>query len=211
VLDAATSSRVPAEFTGAARVFRTAVQAEDRVVDRALNVIARPLKERLRRHPKLRPEQPMGVLRQWAQSVPTGFLLGHPHVVCLRTEFAITEHRISSSWLYNDEWNNDERERGLSVCRFVFAVRRGKLTLRWTPVACVSLHAMGRWFERSGLREHEALTAALAVLVETDESLERVNTRDGFWLGGVVEAMNDAEHKGVKLRNVRTWLPAWTC
>jgi hypothetical protein len=33
-----------------------------------------------------------------------------------------------------------------------------------------------------------------------------VNTPGGFWLGAVVEAMNDAEGKGVKLRNVRTWL-----
>jgi hypothetical protein len=53
-----------------------------------------------------------------------------------------------------------------------------------------------------------ALVAALAVLVETDESSERVNTRGGLWLGGVVEAMNDHDGKGVKLRNVRTWLAA---
>jgi hypothetical protein len=46
---------------------------------------------------------------------------------------------------------------------------------------------------------------ALAVLVETDESTERVPTRDGLWPGAVVEAMNDQERKGVK-RNVRTWL-----
>jgi hypothetical protein len=42
-----------------------------------------------------------------------------------------------------------------------------------------------------------ALVACLAVLVETDESTERVNTRDGLWLGAVVEAMNDPERKGV--------------
>jgi hypothetical protein len=44
------------------------------------------------------------------------------------------------------------------------------------------------------------------VLVETDESSERVNTRGGFWLGAVVEAMNAHDGKGVTLRNVRTWL-----
>ena len=151
MLDSAASSHVGAEFIGLARVFRNVVQAEDHAVDRALNAIAAPLRERLRHHPKLRPEQPMGALRQWAETVPTVFLIGRPRVACVRTEFAICEHRISSSWLYKDEWNNDEQERGLSVCTFVFAVRKGKLTMRWTPVACVSLHALGRWFERSGL------------------------------------------------------------
>jgi hypothetical protein len=51
-------------------------------------------------------------------------------------------------------------------------------------------------------------SAGRPVLVETDESTERVNTCDGFWLGGVVEAMNDAERKGCRIRNVRTWLSA---
>jgi hypothetical protein len=35
---------------------------------------------------------------------------------------------------------------------------------------------------------------------------EQVQTQDGLWLGAVVEAMNDQERKGVRLRNVRTWL-----
>jgi hypothetical protein len=42
--------------------------------------------------------------------------------------------------------------------------------------------------------------------LETDEGTERVNTHGGFRLGGVIEAMDDQERKGVKLRNVRTWL-----
>jgi hypothetical protein len=48
----------------------------------------------------------------------------------------------------------------------------------------------------------------LAVLVETDESTEWVDTSDGFWLGAVAEALNDHDGKGVKLRNVRRWLAA---
>jgi hypothetical protein len=208
VLDSPASSRVPVEFIGLARQFRTVVQAEDRAVDRAQNLIAAPLRERLRKHPRLRPETPMGVLRAWAETVPTTLRIGRLHVACVRTEFAISEHRISSSWPYNDEWNNDERERGVSVCTFVFAVRKGKLTMRWTPVACVSLHALARRIERGTERDHAALTRDLSVLVETDEKAERVSTRDGYWQGGVGEAMNDHDGKGVKLRNVRTWLAA---
>jgi hypothetical protein len=33
-----------------------------------------------------------------------------------------------------------------------------------------------------------------------------VNTRDGFWLGAVVDALDDAAKKGCRVRNVRTWL-----
>jgi hypothetical protein len=56
---------------------------------------------------------------------------------------------------------------------------------------------------RSVERDH----AALAVLVEIgDAATERVDTGCGYWLGAMVEAMNDNDGKGVTLRNVRTWL-----
>jgi hypothetical protein len=90
----------------------------------------------------------------------------------------------------------------------VFAVQKGKLIARWTPLACVSLHALARRVERGAERDHTALTRDLALLVESDSNTERVFTPGGFWLGAVIEAMNDAERKGVKLRNVRTWLAA---
>jgi hypothetical protein len=77
-----------------------------------------------------------------------------------------------------------QRGRGLSLCQLTFAVHKGELTMRWTPVACVSSHALGGWFEQSGRREHDALVAALAVLVETEHH----------------------HQTGLKLRNVRTWL-----
>jgi hypothetical protein len=76
-------------------LIRNQVAAEDKVVDAALTTITAPLRERLRHHPKLRPEQPMGVLRargdrargvSWASAV-----------ACVRTAFAIREHRISAS------------------------------------------------------------------------------------------------------------------
>jgi hypothetical protein len=54
------------------------------------------------------------------------------------------------------------------------------------------LQALGRW--------HEALIAALAVLAETDESTERVNEPDGFWLGAVTEALNNQERRTARSR-----------
>jgi hypothetical protein len=112
MLDSPTSSHVPMEFVGLARLFRNQVAAEDRLVDAALNALTPPLRERLRRKPALRPEQPMGVLRAWAETVPAAFRVGRARVAHVRTEFAIREHRISTSWLHDDDWKNDSRERG---------------------------------------------------------------------------------------------------
>jgi hypothetical protein len=100
--------------------------------------------------------------------VPSTFHVGRARVAVVRSEFAIREHRISTSWLNDDSWCNDSRERGLSVCELVFAVHKGKLVLRWIPIATVSLHALARRIERSAERDHAALTRDLAVLVESD-------------------------------------------
>jgi hypothetical protein len=149
----------------------------------------------------------MGVLRTWAATAPMGFRVGHVRAAVVRTEFAIREYRISTSWLHDDGWNNDFRERGLSVCELVLAAHKGKLVRRWVPLACVSLHALARRIERGRARDHAALTRDLAVLVDSDEGSEQVNTEGGYWLGAVIEA-HDTEEKRVKLRNVRTWLAA---
>jgi hypothetical protein len=205
-----TTSRVPVEFLGLARQFRNVVAAEDRVVDAALDVISQPLRERLRRKPSLRRETPMGCLRQFAESVPVTFAVGRPKVAYSRSEFAISENRITTSWIHDDAWNNEVREHGVSVCTLTFAVHRGKLVRRWTPLACISLHALGRRIERSAERDHIALTRDLALLVETDEASEQVRTAGGgCWVGAVIRATIDAEEKCLRrLRNVRTWLAA---
>jgi hypothetical protein len=50
----------------------------------------------------------------------------------------------------------------------LFAVHKGALTVRWAPLACISLHALARRIERGLERDHAALTRDLAVLVESD-------------------------------------------
>jgi hypothetical protein len=77
----------------------------------------------------------------------------------------------------------------------------------WEPVAKVSMHALGRFFERSGMRDHDALVAALAGLVGASAEMERVPAAGGVWLGDVVRATHNGQDKGSCLiRNVRTWL-----
>ena len=59
------------------------------------------------------------------------------------------------------------------------------------PMAICSLHSLGRGFERSGFREHDTLTADLAVLavVDLDARQNKVETPSGgHWVGSVQRA-----------------------
>jgi len=47
------------------------------------------------------------------------------------------------------------------VARRTLALVNGRLTVHLAPHAIVSLHALGRWFERTGLRDHDALVRDL--------------------------------------------------
>jgi hypothetical protein len=136
MLDLATVSRVPAEFTGQARVFRDQVRAVDLAMDAALAMITEPLRARLGRHPKLRNEMVADTARLYSMLVPPQFRLGAVEATRHRTEFAIVERRIAVSWLRHDEWTDPEhREPGVSVCRFVLAMTDGKLLWRLHPQA----------------------------------------------------------------------------
>jgi hypothetical protein len=208
VLDqVATASRVPAEFIGLARQFRSQVKLVDAAMDRALDIITAPLRERLRRKRRLRAETLPDLARQYERLIPTEFRIGRVDGVKDRTEFAIAETRICGSWLRDDGWNSpDVREPGLSICTFVLSVREGRLRVRWTPRANVSLHAMARHVERHEDRSQAILAHDLSLLADArDDGAERVDTRGGFWLGSVIDAHGDAGSK-LRLRHVRTWI-----
>jgi hypothetical protein len=207
MLDLATVSRVPAEFTGQARVFRDQVRAADLAMEAALAMITEPLRARLGRHPKLRNEMVADTVRLYSMLVPPRFRLGAVEATRHHTEFAIIERRIAVSWLRHDEWTDPEhREPGVSVCRFVLAMTDGKLLWRLHPQANVSLHALARRIERGHQRDHGALLRDLAVLADAGEEGERVDTHEGSWFGHVIDA-DDQSHR-IRMRNVRTWLPS---
>lgn len=92
----------------------------------------------------------------------------------------------------------------MALCHYDMAVQDGKLREQWTPGANVSLHALARRIERGADRSHAALTRDIAVLVDAGVEGERVDTAAGFWLGGVIDAMDG--YRPIKLRHVRTWI-----
>jgi hypothetical protein len=159
--------RVPAEFTGLARVFRNAVQTEDRAFDKAVGVIAKPLRARLRHHTKLRHEIVSGAVRLYRLIVPSGFRIGDVGVAPDREAFAIREARLGVTLMNAEAWGNpDYGEPGVTVARFSLSLHQGRLRERWTPVAIVSLHSLARRLERHHDRSHAALVADLALLLD---------------------------------------------
>jgi hypothetical protein len=209
VLASLDQSKVPAEYRGLARLFRDEVKAVDVRLDRTLVTIAAPLNARLRRHPRLRHEQIAIAVKLYGRDVPAAFRLGEVEVHPDRDAFEITETRLTATWMNATAWRDDDAtEQGIAVARFALAMRpRRGMAQVWTPVALISAHAIGRWFSRTGLRDHAALVRDLAVLaLAADDGDDRVATPvGGCWLGAV-ETMRGAGKVTARARNVRTWV-----
>ncbi len=80
--------------------------------------------------------------------------------------------------------------------------------LRWTPTVNVSLHALGRRFERARGRDrsHAALWRDIVPLADASgDAGERVDAGEGFWLGEPIEAVGEGG-RTPRIRSVRTWL-----
>ena len=194
MLDQINATRVPAEFIGLARAFRSEVRAVDIQMDKALHEVCKPLRERLKRKPTLRAAQLPDFARSYRQSLPARFRIGKVTAARDRVEFGLSETRLCVSWLVDDAWNNpDAREPGVTLCKFALYVRRG---------------ALGRRFERGHDRSHEALTRDLALLADAGDDAERVNTSHGFWLGAMTNANNTGTGGVTRIRNIRTWIDA---
>jgi hypothetical protein len=201
--------RVSSEYTGLARVFRSAVKAEDVALDKALDAITAPLRPRLKRHPKLRHEQIAGTVRLYGILVPNEFRIGETDIDRDRSAFSISETRLACSWQRFDEWQSpDARELGLAVARYRLALKDGRLRETWDAYAVVSLHAIARRIERGNDRSHSALFADLALLADAVGTIgDQVTTPDGFWLGGERD-VRDSKGRTSRARSVRTWVAA---
>jgi hypothetical protein len=87
VLDLA-GQRVGFEWIGLARAFRSEVRAVDLRMERALVTVCAPLRERLRRKPRLRAEAPHDIARRYAELVPARFRIGAVEAARDRCDFA---------------------------------------------------------------------------------------------------------------------------
>jgi hypothetical protein len=186
-------------------VFRSSVQAIDQRCYDTLVDISEPLRERLLRHPRLRLEHAADAMRRYALQVPEQYRIGGLQGARGgHHDFMISETRLMPSRLLHDAWDDDEfPEPGVSICKYWFGTKDGKIIHRVQPRVVVSLHALARWFERSGARSHDTLFQDIALLVDASEENE-VPCRGGAWLGPTIIA--DNEGRGVRVRSIRTWV-----
>jgi hypothetical protein len=202
-----TRQRVGAEYVGLARVFRAAVQQVDQRCHDTLVDIAQPLRERLARKPRLRPEHVFEAIRSYHALVPVECRIGALQGARGgKTDFIVQETRLMPSRLKCDDWGDDEfPEPGVSLCTQWFGTKDGRLLHRVQPRTAVSLHALARFFERSGVRDHATLIGEIAALADADEKRDATPTPSGgLWLGTIITANGD--DGAIRLRDVRTWV-----
>lgn len=193
-------SRVPAEYTGLARLLRNRVEAADRAVQPVLMAIARPLRARLTRHPLLRADQIVDAEREWRRRMPGEFRIGDVVVQRSRDSFSISEVRLVAHKIRLPSWEEDEPGVALYRCGWRLVAGRLMPSAVWVTT-CIGLHAMGRRFERSECRTDDAVVADLALLAGPDVDALRVSG----WVAETVIAENVVGDR-YRLRSVRTWI-----
>jgi hypothetical protein len=196
---------VSAEARGLARQFRGAVKLADDEMQQALAAITAPLQARLKRTPSIREETVIESIRAYRATVPERFRVGEISGARDRRAFALRDTRLTVSWLIDHGWDEPEKERGVTIAKFVFGCRHGKLIQEWMPLVAVLPHALGRRIERGADRSHAALFVDLAGLAGADGEEVPTPASGGLWLGTSAAAQNDG--KPCRIFNVRTWLP----
>jgi hypothetical protein len=159
----------------------------------------------------LRAEQLDQFARLYLAAVPARFRIGKVVILKHCAAFAVSETRLSASWLSNLDWGDaDYREKGLTVVRFELRLRDGKLSERWEPLVAISLHGLGRRFERAPASDSAAILADLALLLGADASAGQITTPHGTWLGDRIDCRISAGDPGVTRRgscvSVRTFV-----
>jgi hypothetical protein len=196
--------RVSAEFRGLARVFRAEVRAVDMRFEAALAALLQPLRERLKRHPRLREEQVKIAALAYRRETPGEFRLGALTIIPDRGHFMVQETRLIATWFNATAWGDDDaREPGVALVTYTVRLERGWLRVGWVPLAIISGHALARRLERGRDRARAALVADLALLADAGADGDRIAVGDGWWVGGSVFVQGKVGI--VRCRAVRTF------
>jgi hypothetical protein len=107
------------------RLFRAEVRAVDTRFETTMTAVLAPLRERLRRHLRLREEQARIAALAYRRETPAEFRLDGPTIIPDRDHFRVTETRLIATWFSAAAWEDDARERGW----------------RWRPTRCGSIMA----------------------------------------------------------------------
>jgi hypothetical protein len=137
--------------------------------------------------------------------VPETFRIGDVTTLPDRDRFAISETRITATYLKAFDWADDDVEAGVAIAEFSLRLDRGKLWKRWMPSVMISAHALARWFERTGHRDHAMLVRDITALARTADCGDGIAVADGCWLGGMT-LMRGPDRAEATVLNIRTFV-----
>jgi hypothetical protein len=160
------------------------VRAVDARFEAALSTILAPLRERLKRHPRLREEQAKIATLRYRRLVPAEFRIGELETAPDRDALRISEQRLTATWMHSDAWTGDDTyEPGVAIARCTVSLNHGRLKITWVPSVIIGAHGLARRIERGRDRSHAALVADLALLAGASDMCVSIEAGDGVWLG----------------------------
>ena len=191
--------QVPREFVGQAREFFRQLAADDVVAQRETRRITTSLGPVIRAGGTLRPQQLARASIAWTEKIPvTGRL--RLEIDLKKKSLHIRELRAIAAETIFDGWAENETEPGIALAARKMEVIPDHFGYDPILLAGISLHALGRWFQRSFHPTRAALLTDLQALAmgATDTRLGtpgefEVAAGDGKW-AGVVMKNRDGSH-----------------
>jgi hypothetical protein len=203
-------SGVPAQFLGMARDLRNAVAAIDGTAYRAAWRIATDLRDRLSRRRRLRPEHPAEAARQWRAQMPaTGRLW-----LDIRTtsdSIAVDEIRLIGDRFRQPGWRTPEDSLLLGLVRLRATSRPCAGEMCLMPLGLVSLHALGRRYQRGFDNSTAAVMSDILAIATQSTGLDaagqevRIGVPDGAWCGQMVMAGHGENGRPFLISAIRTF------
>ena len=207
---------MPAEFVGKARAFRSRIADADAVAIQIIQQTTQQLIERQRRHPVPRTDTLASIARAWRVQVPA-FGRASQEITLERKSLSIVEVRTCPQHYRAATWKDDALEPGLIVVRVSLAIApHEKLSLAMHTLAAISLHGLGRRYQRGADTSDAAIIADIRALAAAHERLVKLpeDTRfdvalpGGRWLGTVLDVRAAASGGVDRILSGRTFVEA---
>jgi hypothetical protein len=189
---------VDPQFLGQARAFRDRLKAVSTECSRLIDEIAMPLVRRSRRHPIPRREQLIDVARKWSCMPSLGLLDTTTELDLRKRVLRISQLRVCPSDFRAANWAVGET--GVSVLGLKLDAEPYCFSFVMPSLVTVSLHALGRRYQRAVAVTDEAIFADLHTLARAHPRLTagdvgaafEVNASGGCWHGNITDAATSA-------------------
>jgi hypothetical protein len=201
---------VDAAFLGQGRAFRDRLKVTSTACSHLIDEITMPAVKRAKRHPIPRREQLVGVARLWACMPGRGLLDSSTDLDLRKRTLRISQLRVCPSAFRAAAWNVDEP--GLSVLGLQLDIAPHRFEFAMPSLVTVSLHALGRRYQRAVDVSDTAIFDDLHTLARSHLRLAtgavgdafEVEASGGCWHGNVTDAATNAGTD--RILSVRTFM-----